>query len=107
MATLIIFFPVASAFFDGLRRTDPSLLDLARLQRAGKLALTFRARHGIRQRYEAWAAEHRDRTKKLLWMHAPSVGEALMRSEPDPAAAVAGGVNSLSPIGLVTRLPPE
>lgn len=47
-------------------------------QRAGKLALTFRARHGIRQRYEAWAAEHRDRTKMLLWMHAPSVGEGLM-----------------------------
>lgn len=38
MATLIIFFPVASAFFDGLRRTDPALLDLAKLQRAGKLA---------------------------------------------------------------------
>lgn len=30
MATLIIFFPVASAFFDGLRRTDPGWLDLAR-----------------------------------------------------------------------------
>jgi putative hydroxymethylpyrimidine transport system permease protein len=38
MATLIIFFPVASAFFDGLRRTDPALLDLAKLQGAGKLA---------------------------------------------------------------------
>ena len=45
---------------------------------AGKLALTFRARHGIRQRYEAWAATHRDRAKPLLWMHAPSVGEGLM-----------------------------
>jgi putative hydroxymethylpyrimidine transport system permease protein len=30
MATLIIYFPVASAFFDGLRRTDPGHLDLAR-----------------------------------------------------------------------------
>ena len=45
---------------------------------AGKLALTFRARHGIRQRYEAWASAHRDRTRPLLWMHAPSVGEGLM-----------------------------
>ena len=45
---------------------------------AGKLALTFRARHGIRERYQAWAASHRDRTKPLLWMHAPSVGEGLM-----------------------------
>lgn len=37
MATIIIFFPVASAFFDGMRRTDPSLLDLARLNGAGPL----------------------------------------------------------------------
>ena len=35
MATLIIYFPVASAFYDGLRRTDPGLLDLARLNGAG------------------------------------------------------------------------
>jgi putative hydroxymethylpyrimidine transport system permease protein len=31
MATIAIFFPVASAFYDGLTRTDPQLLDLARL----------------------------------------------------------------------------
>lgn len=37
MAMLIIFFPVASAFFDGLRRTDPALLDYARLTRASRL----------------------------------------------------------------------
>lgn len=30
MATLIIFFPVTAAFVDGLRRTDPGWLDLAR-----------------------------------------------------------------------------
>ena len=29
MATLIIFFPVTAAFFDGLRRTEPGWLDLA------------------------------------------------------------------------------
>lgn len=34
MAGLIIFFPVASSFFEGLRRTDPGLIDLARLNRA-------------------------------------------------------------------------
>ncbi|MEJ1160958.1 ABC transporter permease [Prosthecomicrobium sp. N25] len=34
MASLIIFFPVASAFHDGLSRTDPGLLDLAVLYRA-------------------------------------------------------------------------
>ena len=34
MATIAIFFPVASAFADGLARTDTGLLDLARLYRA-------------------------------------------------------------------------
>jgi len=34
MATIAIFFPVASAFHDGLTRTDPQLLDIARLYRA-------------------------------------------------------------------------
>jgi putative hydroxymethylpyrimidine transport system permease protein len=34
MATIAIFFPVASAFHDGLARTDPQLLDIARLYRA-------------------------------------------------------------------------
>ncbi|WP_075218012.1 ABC transporter permease [Mongoliimonas terrestris] len=36
MATLIIYFPVASALADGLARTDPGLLDLARLSGAGR-----------------------------------------------------------------------
>ena len=31
MATIAIFFPVASAFHDGLARTDPQLVELARL----------------------------------------------------------------------------
>ena len=30
MAVIVIFFPVTAAFFDGLRRTDPGWLDLAR-----------------------------------------------------------------------------
>ncbi len=37
MAALVIFFPVASAFHDGLERTDPHLVDLARLYRASDL----------------------------------------------------------------------
>ncbi|WP_181703125.1 ABC transporter permease [Chthonobacter albigriseus] len=36
MATLIIYFPVASALADGLDRTDDGLLDLARLSGAGR-----------------------------------------------------------------------
>src|SRR5579859_3042804 len=37
MATIAIFFPVASAFHDGLVRADPQLLDLARLYGATHL----------------------------------------------------------------------
>lgn len=44
MATLIIFFPVASAFYDGLRRTDPGFLDLARTMGASGPSVMFRVR---------------------------------------------------------------
>jgi putative hydroxymethylpyrimidine transport system permease protein len=44
MATMIIFFPVATAFYDGLRRTDPGLLDLARTMDAGGGAVLWRMR---------------------------------------------------------------
>lgn len=37
MATLIIYFPITSAFYDGLRRTDPDLLDLGRIAGATPL----------------------------------------------------------------------
>jgi len=36
MAMLIIYFPVASAFLDGLRRTDPLWLEQARVMNAGR-----------------------------------------------------------------------
>lgn len=42
-----------------------------------KLLRALRARRGIRQRYRAWGATHRDQSRPLLWMHAPSVGEGL------------------------------
>ncbi len=44
MATLIIFFPVTSAFYDGLRRTEPGLLDLARVMGAGPASMMLRVR---------------------------------------------------------------
>lgn len=34
-------------------------------------------RHGIRRRYAEWARSGRDRSRPLLWVHAPSVGEGL------------------------------
>lgn len=39
MATLIIYFPVTAAFYDGLRRTDPGWLDLARTMGASNAAV--------------------------------------------------------------------
>ena len=44
MATVIIFFPVATAFYDGLRRTDPGWLDLARTMGATPGATLWRLR---------------------------------------------------------------
>jgi putative hydroxymethylpyrimidine transport system permease protein len=44
MATLIIFFPVATAFYDGLRRTEPGLLDLAATMGAPGAAVLWRVR---------------------------------------------------------------
>ncbi|HYN83032.1 MAG TPA: glycosyltransferase N-terminal domain-containing protein [Gemmatimonadaceae bacterium] len=42
-----------------------------------KASRALRARRGIRHRYAEWAAESRDPSKPLLWVHAPSVGEGL------------------------------
>lgn len=39
MATLIIFFPVTASFYDGLRRTEPGWLDLARTMGASPWAI--------------------------------------------------------------------
>ena len=39
MATLIIYFPVTVSFFDGLRRTDPAWIDLARSMSASPWAI--------------------------------------------------------------------
>lgn len=44
MATLIIYFPITSAFYDGLRRTDPDLLDLGRIAGATSLQSLFHLR---------------------------------------------------------------
>lgn len=44
MATLIIFFPVTAAFLDGLRRTEPAWLDLARTMGASPVRVLFHMR---------------------------------------------------------------
>jgi 3-deoxy-D-manno-octulosonic-acid transferase len=42
-----------------------------------KFLRALAARRGIRNRYRDWGAQERDRSRPLLWMHAPSVGEGL------------------------------
>jgi 3-deoxy-D-manno-octulosonic-acid transferase len=42
-----------------------------------KIVRSFAARRGVRARFQTWAAMHRDRSRPLLWIHAPSVGEGL------------------------------
>jgi len=44
MATLIIYFPVTAAFFDGLRRTEPGWLDLARTMDGRRWAVLWHIR---------------------------------------------------------------
>jgi putative hydroxymethylpyrimidine transport system permease protein len=44
MAILIIYFPITAALFDGLRRTEPGWLDLARTMGATRLRLLLRVR---------------------------------------------------------------
>jgi putative hydroxymethylpyrimidine transport system permease protein len=44
MATLIIYFPVTIAFFDGLRRTDPGWLDLAQVMGGSRWRTLTRVR---------------------------------------------------------------
>ncbi|MEP7086882.1 MAG: glycosyltransferase N-terminal domain-containing protein [Gemmatimonadota bacterium] len=45
--------------------------------RGGKVVATFRARRGIRERYQQWNRESRNGERPLVWMHASSVGEGL------------------------------
>jgi putative hydroxymethylpyrimidine transport system permease protein len=44
MAVLIIFFPVTAAFYDGLKRTEPGWLELARVMNARPSATLWRIR---------------------------------------------------------------
>ncbi|NLG60966.1 MAG: hypothetical protein GX539_01890 [Candidatus Cloacimonetes bacterium] len=56
-----------------------------------KLAQGVAARRNALARLEDWAREARDPDRPLIWLHAPSVGEALM------AQAIAGALRTSSP----------
>ena len=42
-----------------------------------KILRSLAARRGLVELWERWASEHRDVSRPLVWMHAPSVGEGL------------------------------
>lgn len=59
-----------------LRGARPLLA--AAVPRGSKLARGIHGRAGALERLETWAARERDPARPLVWVHAPSVGEALM-----------------------------
>lgn len=78
----------------------------------GKLGRSVRGRRGVVERFESWAAAHRDPALPLLWVHAPSVGEGLqaravieaLRDE-HPGAQVVFTHFSSSAEGLAAAMP--
>ncbi|HWV57841.1 MAG TPA: glycosyltransferase N-terminal domain-containing protein [Longimicrobiales bacterium] len=72
-------------------------LSLARPLVRVAVPLSPKLRRGVEGRrvavdvLERWAAEHRDPARPLVWLHAPSVGEALM------AQAIAAAIRETSP----------
>ena len=46
-------------------------------QGGGKIMESLAGRHGVVDRFVAWGAAHRDPSRPLVWLHAPSVGEGL------------------------------
>lgn len=65
-----------SLAYRALVRSATALVPLA-ARFSPKLAAGHRGRLGAASRLRAWAREHRDRSRPLLWVHAPSVGEGL------------------------------
>jgi 3-deoxy-D-manno-octulosonic-acid transferase len=62
--------PLLRPAYAGIARVAASLSEAKWLRALG-------ARAGLIDRYRAWSTVHRDASRPLLWIHAPSVGEAL------------------------------
>ena len=65
--------PALAAGYEGVAQLARALAAIAPASR-NKLVATFASRRGVRDRFRRFA---RDPSRKLLWMHAPSVGEGL------------------------------
>ncbi len=69
--------PVTNRLYGAAARTAASVLRLA-APFSAKLARGVDARRTARAHLESWAQAERDPARPLIWLHAPSVGEALM-----------------------------
>lgn len=72
--------PETSVGYRALATAATSLLRLG-APFSTKLGAGDRARRSSVARWQAWAGDHRDPTRPLLWVHAPSVGEGLQAEE--------------------------
>ena len=61
----------------GLHALRPALAAIGRRSGDGKLVRGVQGRQGVLERIRAWSEAERDPARKLLWFHAPSVGEGL------------------------------
>lgn len=68
--------PLARPFYAALGLLADAAAALAPTGR-GKLARSLGARKSVLDRFEKWGQDGRDRTRPLIWVHAPSVGEGL------------------------------
>jgi 3-deoxy-D-manno-octulosonic-acid transferase len=70
---------VTHSLYDAALRSARSVLELA-ARFDGKLSRAMVGRHAALARFEGWASTERNAALPLVWVHAPSVGEALMAS---------------------------
>lgn len=82
--------PPADLIYRLVLRTAPAALRLA-APFSDKVRRGLEGRRGCVQSLLEWAAESRDDGRPLVWLHAPSVGEALM------AQAILSSVRELEP----------
>jgi 3-deoxy-D-manno-octulosonic-acid transferase len=68
---------IGETLYDVVLRIAPAALRLA-APFHGKLRRGLAGRRGAAAALGDWARAHRDPALPLLWLHAPSVGEALM-----------------------------
>lgn len=80
--------PETSLVYRAAIRVATTLLPLAALGNA-KLRKAHQARAGVLDRARAWGTAHRDRSRPLVWFHAPSVGEGLQAESVIQAARAA------------------